>query len=126
MLLILGLAILLALILGPHLWVRHTFSSHSTERTDYPGTGGELAEHLIADLGLTGVRVEKTDRGDHYSPEDRTVRLTEKNLTGRSITPPQSQRMKSATRFSIATIFARWRSARKWSATRTSSKKSAR
>jgi uncharacterized protein len=86
MLLILGLALLLALILGPHLWVRHTFATHSTERTDYPGTGGELAEHLIADLGLTGVRVEKTDRGDHYSPEDRAVRLTEKNLTGRSIT----------------------------------------
>jgi hypothetical protein len=86
MLLLLGMLILLALLLGPLLWIRRTLATHSTERTDYPGTGGELAEHLINDLGLTGVRVEKTDRGDHYSPEDRTVRLSEKNLTGRSIT----------------------------------------
>jgi len=85
-LLILGIALFFALVFGPQAWVKMTMATHARERPDYPGTGGELAEHLIGELGLAGVKVEKSDRGDHYSPEERTVRLTEANLRGRSIT----------------------------------------
>ena len=52
-----------------------------------PGTGGELAEHLLAHHGLTGVRVEQTDHGgDHYDPEARCVRLSPRNYAGKSLT----------------------------------------
>ena len=74
------------LVFGPHLWVRWTLAAHDTARADFPGTGGELAEHLIGELGLDGVKVEKTDRGDHYDTDARMVRLRPKNLTGRSVT----------------------------------------
>ena len=51
-----------------------------------PGTGGELAKHLVKKLDLTGVDVEVTEIGDHYDPTDRKVRLSEQNFTGRSLT----------------------------------------
>ena len=51
-----------------------------------PGTGGELAKHLVKKLDLTGVEVEVTEIGDHYDPTDRRVRLSEQNFTGRSLT----------------------------------------
>ena len=44
-----------------------------------PGTGGELAQHLIKELELDGVAVEVTALGDHYDPTDRKVRLSEMN-----------------------------------------------
>ena len=51
-----------------------------------PGTGGELAQHLIKELELDGVAVEVTALGDHYDPTDRKVRLSEANHQGRSLT----------------------------------------
>ncbi|MGH6923125.1 MAG: zinc metallopeptidase [Propylenella sp.] len=83
---ILGVVLFVALVFGPQAWVRSTLAAHAKERSDYPGTGGELAEHLIGELGLKDVKVERTDRGDHYNPEDRAGRLTEANLRGRSVT----------------------------------------
>jgi Zn-dependent membrane protease YugP len=52
----------------------------------YPGTGGELARHLLDGFGLEHVRVEQTEAGDHYDPRDRTVRLTPEKYGGRSLT----------------------------------------
>ena len=51
-----------------------------------PGTGGELARHLVERLGLEGVGVETSDIGDHYDPENRMVRLSEGNWSGKSLT----------------------------------------
>ncbi|EKF17109.1 zinc metallopeptidase [Nitratireductor pacificus] len=80
-----GLALLAAIVL-PQLLVRLTFSRHAADRPDIPGTGGELARHLLDSFGLGHVRVEVTDRGDHYDPRDKAVRLGERNLNGRSLT----------------------------------------
>lgn len=77
---------LLAAIVAPQVWVRHTLQRHSGDRPDLPGTGGELAEHLVRHFGLEGVSVESTHLGDHYDPETRTVRLSAGNHAGRSIT----------------------------------------
>ena len=41
----------------------------------FPGTGGELARHLLDEAKLTDVKVETTDKGDHYDPGARAVRL---------------------------------------------------
>ncbi len=84
-LLALGAILLIALVFGPQLWVRHELGKHGVDRPDLPGTGGELARHLLDEAGLGEVAVEPTDAGDHYDPETRTVRLTPPHLDGRSI-----------------------------------------
>ena len=82
---LLGL-LLAALIFLPQLWVRQAMTRNAAERRDFPGTGGELARHLLDEAGLRGVPVEVTDAGDHYDPEAHAVRLTAPNYHGRSVT----------------------------------------
>src|ERR1041385_6131324 len=79
-----GLAFL-ALTVGPQLWIRRAMARHGDERPDFPGTGAELARHLLDEAGLTGVAVEQTAEGDHYDPEARAVRLTAPHHDGRSV-----------------------------------------
>ncbi|MEL6735780.1 MAG: zinc metallopeptidase [Pseudomonadota bacterium] len=78
--------LVLGLILWPQYWVRREMQRHGGERTDFPGTGGELAQHLVDHYGLTGVGVEMTDKGDHYDPETRMVRLSADNFNQPSLT----------------------------------------
>jgi Zn-dependent membrane protease YugP len=84
---ILGLAslILLAVVFGPQFWVRRVLARHGADRPDLPGTGGELARHLLDEAGLQSVAVEVTDLGDHYDPEARAVRLVPQHHDGRSV-----------------------------------------
>jgi Zn-dependent membrane protease YugP len=83
--LVLVLVVLLAVLLGPQWWVRHVLERHGVERADLPGTGGELARHLLDRAGLSGVKVELTGDGDHYDPEERAVRLLPQHHDGRSV-----------------------------------------
>jgi Zn-dependent membrane protease YugP len=82
--------LLLALFTLPQWWVGRVLERHGEERDDFPGSGGELAQHLIKMQGLEGVQVEEAtiDRGigDHYDPMEKTVRLTPDKLTGHSLT----------------------------------------
>lgn len=78
--------LLLGLVFGPSLWVKHVFKKYSAERPDLPGTGGELARHLLDDAKLFDVKVETTAEGDHYDPGSRAVRLSAENYEGRSVT----------------------------------------
>jgi Zn-dependent membrane protease YugP len=75
-----------ALLLGPQLWVKAVIARHAGDRPDFPGTGGELARHLLDRAGLEAVGVEVTNLGDHYSPMDKTVRLSQAHHDGRSLT----------------------------------------
>lgn len=80
-------ALLLAVIFLPQWWVRSAMRRHAKERKDFPGTGGELARHLLDLAKLAEVRVEiAPPGGDHYDPIDRVVRLSPDNHDGRSIT----------------------------------------
>ncbi|MFY0989650.1 zinc metallopeptidase [Halomonas sp. C05BenzN] len=83
---ILAVALLLAIFLLPNLWAKWVLDRHALPRDDYPGTGGEFAEHLLSRLGIDGVQVELTDQGDHYDPEARRVRLSRDIHGGRSLT----------------------------------------
>jgi uncharacterized protein len=84
---IIGLVALIAFIFVPRFLINWTLAKHGKERPDMPGTGGELARHLLDDAGLQDVLVEKTDeRGDHYSLTDRAVRLSPSLYDGKSIT----------------------------------------
>lgn len=80
--------LLVVLILGPQWWVRSVLSRYSKEDQAFPGTGGELARHLLKRLSLEHVKVESAPagQGDHYDPVTRCVRLMPQNLDGRSLT----------------------------------------
>lgn len=86
MLAIVGVVLLLGLIFGPQYWVKHVIKKHSVIRDDFPGTGGELAQHLLKELEIENVKVEVTDAGDHYDPRVHMVRLLSNNHDGRSVT----------------------------------------
>ena len=68
--------IILVLIFGPSLWVKLVMKTYSSEKPEIPGTGGELAKHLIERFSLKDVTVEVTELGDHYDPIEKKVRLT--------------------------------------------------
>ena len=79
--------ILLLLAWAPSLWVRRMFARHGDTRDDLPGTGAELARHLIERFELDGVKVERTDAlRDHYDPAAKAIRLGPANHDGRSLT----------------------------------------
>ena len=81
------LLLILAVVFGPQLWARATFRRFAAEREEYPGSGGELARHLIERFQLEGVEVEEAPPGgDHYDPRARCVRLSPDNLHGKSLT----------------------------------------
>ena len=73
---IIGAVLFFGLIFGPQAWIRRTMKAHSAEREDFPGTGGELARHLLDQAGLQTVKVERIAAGDHYSPQHKAVRLS--------------------------------------------------
>jgi hypothetical protein len=84
--LILLLIIIGLVIFGPQLWTRRVFAQHNAPRPDYPGTGGELARHLLDRFNMTHIKVETTELGDHYDAESRSVRLTPDKFSGKSLT----------------------------------------
>ena len=84
--LILLVIIIGLIILGPQLWTRRVFAKHSTPRPDYPGTGGELARHLLNRFDMPHITVEPTETGDHYDPVNKAVRLTPAIFEGKSLT----------------------------------------
>jgi len=86
LLIIAGILLLLAVVFGPQMWVRHAMRRHAAERGDFPGTGGELARHLLDLADLKNVEVEIAPQGDHYDPVDKVVRLTPEHYDGRSVT----------------------------------------
>jgi Zn-dependent membrane protease YugP len=86
MALILAALILLLLIFGPGLWVQRVMTRYSEPVDRYEGTGGELARYLLDELGLQDVKAEITEKGDHYDPEAKAVRLTPDKFNGRSLT----------------------------------------
>ena len=82
---ILVVLMLLAVVFGPQWWIGHVLRRHGGERPDFPGTGGELARHLLDEAGLFAVRVEPTLHGDHYDPDAQAVRLRPEHHDGRSV-----------------------------------------
>ena len=86
MVLLAGLLIILAFIFGPSLWVKLVMKKYSLEKSEMPGTGGELARHLIKRLSLKDVTVETTSLGDHYDPIEKKVRLSQEHYESKSLT----------------------------------------
>ena len=76
-----------AAIVGPNLWVKHVLKKHHRPLPGMPGTGAELALHLLKQYQLDEVKVEKSQADeDHYSPADNAVRLSPEVYDGKSLT----------------------------------------
>ena len=84
--LIFSLFLLLAIVFAPQLWVKHTLSKYHQPPDRYRGSGAELARMLLDQENLAHVTVEKTDRGDHYDPIEKAVRLSPECFDARSLT----------------------------------------
>ena len=69
----------------PLWWVKYVMKRHNKNIEALPGTGGELAQHLIERYQLP-VTLETTEDGDHYDPESKTVRLSPDYFNGKSLT----------------------------------------
>jgi len=78
--------VLLGLVFGPGLWVKQVMERYRKPQDRYDGTGAELARHLLDQSGLHAVSVEETQKGDHYDPQEKAVRLVAGNFNGRSLT----------------------------------------
>lgn len=77
----------LTLIFGPQLWVKYVLRKHNKPLDGMPGTGGELARHLLQQYDLQQVKLESTQPGtDHYDPQENAVRLSPEYLDGKSLT----------------------------------------
>jgi len=78
--------VLLALTVGPGLWVQAVMRRYREPANRYSRTGGQVARHLLDSLGLRNVGTEVTEQGDHYDPLAKIVRLSHDNFNGRSLT----------------------------------------
>ena len=86
MILALGALLLLVVIFGPSFWVKLVMRRYSSTKPEMPGTGGELAKHLIERFSLKDVEVEITELGDHYDPLEKKVRLLREHYESKSLT----------------------------------------
>jgi Zn-dependent membrane protease YugP len=83
---LLFIAVVLVLLVGPQLWIRRVMARYSDPADRYERTGAETARGLLDAAGLHDVKVENTEHGDHYDPLKKAVRLSGGNYTGRSLT----------------------------------------
>lgn len=75
-----------AIILLPGIWVKKTINKYTKELPNLPGTGGQFAEHLLKRFGITDIEVEQGQaNGDHYSPQEKRIRLSPVIYSGKSI-----------------------------------------
>jgi len=83
---IIPIVLLLLISVLPRWWVKKVFRENSEIRTDLPGTGGELAEHLIQELNYADISVVATKEGDHFNPETGLIALNDLHFEGKSLT----------------------------------------
>lgn len=86
MAIVLVILAVLALFVLPSFWVNSVIRRYRSPPDRYPRTGGQTARELLDSLGLKHVTTEITDKGDHYDPRDKAVRLAADNFNGRSLT----------------------------------------
>jgi Zn-dependent membrane protease YugP len=80
------IAAIVLLVVGPGLWVKRTMARYRQPGDRYQQTGEATARRLLDTLGLSAVKVEQSPTGDHYDPIEKVVRLSEENLKGKSLT----------------------------------------
>lgn len=79
------LIIVLTIVYGPHYWASHVLKKYNKEQY-FSGNGIELARLLLERMDMKDVKVEEIDKGDHYDPIDKVVRLSKESCGGKSLT----------------------------------------
>ncbi|MCM1541378.1 MAG: zinc metallopeptidase [Blautia sp.] len=84
MLVIIGMV----LCLGASALVNSTMNKYSRVRNMNGMTGAEAARRILNNEGLYNVQIEclASSQGDHYDPRTNTVRLSQQNFNGASVT----------------------------------------
>jgi Zn-dependent membrane protease YugP len=87
MLVVFTIVLFLLILFGPQIWAGYIMKRYNTPIEEIPGTGGELAQHLLNRFEVNDTSVEETKPGnDHYDPQTRTVSLSPDHFTGKSLT----------------------------------------
>lgn len=76
------------LCLGASALVNSTMNKYSKVRNMSGMTGADAARRILNNEGLYNVQIEclRSDKGDHYDPRTNTVRLSQQNYNGASVT----------------------------------------
>lgn len=83
---VLLILVVILLVYAPQLWVRHVLAKHHAPIDGMPGTGGELAQHLLDRFKLEGVSLREGGADEnHYEPGTRTVCLSPEVYHGKSL-----------------------------------------
>ena len=81
------IAVIIIIVFLPQFWVNYVLKKYNQQaESNFPGTGGELARHLLDKLGLNDIKVETIEHGDHYYPLAKAVRLTPHKYQGKNLT----------------------------------------
>ncbi len=78
--------LLLGLTFLPAWWVKRVLRRYDSPREDFPGTGGELARHLLDHMDMQYVAVECHAALNAYDPEAKVVYLGKRYHEGCSLT----------------------------------------
>lgn len=86
MIVVIALLALVLVIYGPHIWVRYVIHKYNDHVEAMPGTGAELAAHLIERFELHGVTVKEVGPDEnYYSPGEKMVGLSPEVYSGKSL-----------------------------------------
>lgn len=85
MLYLLLMVLLLLIIYGPQLWLRHILARYQ-QAEYFSGTGFDLARLMLDQFGLRHVRIEPIPAGNHYDPLAKVIRLSSYDCGRRSLT----------------------------------------
>jgi Zn-dependent membrane protease YugP len=77
--------LVLAILIGPGLWIKSVMKRYSQPIDRYDQTGAEIARQLLDANGLEKVKLEESPGGDHYDPTERVIRLMPAHLEQRSL-----------------------------------------
>ncbi|MBU3915079.1 zinc metallopeptidase [bacterium] len=80
------LFLLMVLVLVPQWWVKRVFVDYSKNRDDFPGTGAQFAEHIIAEFKVNNAVVTSGDQSNHFDPEKKAIVLSSEYYSGKSLT----------------------------------------
>jgi len=74
MIFIIGIFVII-IVYGPNLWAKKVLNNYN-KKEYFSGNGIDLAKLILSDMNIQDVKVENTDIGDHYDPENKIIRLT--------------------------------------------------
>jgi len=77
--------VIIIIVYGPNLWAKRVLNRYNRDEY-FSGNGLDLAKLLLASLNMNDVKVEETEIGDHYDPENKAVRLTRQRCGRKTLT----------------------------------------